>query len=459
MIQVKNLVGGQFFSTEEVFDDISPINNAVIASVPRTKSVRSAVSAAEIAFEGWSKLSIEERCGWLDKIADALEARIEEIAKLEAMDTGKPIDVALNVDAKRSVNNFRFFASFGRDLKNETFEMDDATNYVIRKPVGIVGLISPWNLPLYLLTWKIAPALLMGNVVIAKPSELTPLTAHFLGKICVEIGLPDGVLNIVNGYGPEIGQKIVEHPKIKAISFTGGTATGKQVAATAAPLFKKLSLELGGKNASIVLDDADLDIAVPGVLRASFLNSGQICLCGSRILVHSSLYESFLSRYLEELERFEIGPVISNQHREKILSYIELAKSEGGSIIFGGNVIEKAGAWIEPTVITDLSHKSRTATEEIFGPVVTIHSFDSDEEAIEMANSTEYGLAGSVWSRERGRTVAERIESGMVWVNTWLHRDLRVPFGGVKDSGVGREGGMWSIGFFSEAINICVMED
>ena len=459
MIQVKNLVGGQFFSTEEVFDDISPINNTVIASVPRTKSVQSAVSAAEIAFEGWSKLSIEERCGWLDKIADALEARIEEIAKLEAMDTGKPIDVALNVDAKRSVNNFRFFASFGRDLKNETFEMDDATNYVIRKPVGIVGLISPWNLPLYLLTWKIAPALLMGNVVIAKPSELTPLTAHFLGKICVEIGLPDGVLNIVNGYGPEIGQKIVEHPKIKAISFTGGTATGKQVAATAAPLFKKLSLELGGKNASIVLDDADLEIAVPGVLRASFLNSGQICLCGSRILVHSSLYESFLSRYLEELERFEIGPVISNQHREKILSYIELAKSEGGSIIFGGNVIEKAGAWIEPTVITDLSHKSRTATEEIFGPVVTIHSFDSDEEAIEMANSTEYGLAGSVWSRERGRTVAERIESGMVWVNTWLHRDLRVPFGGVKDSGVGREGGMWSIGFFSEAINICVMED
>lgn len=459
MIEVENLVGGKLLSTEEVFDDISPINNTVVASVPRTKSVEPAVSAAAIAFEAWSKLSIEERCDWLDKIADALEARIEEIAELEAIDTGKPTDVALNVDARRSVNNFRFFAGFGRDLKNETFEMDDATNYVVRKPVGIVGLISPWNLPLYLLTWKIAPALLMGNVVIAKPSELTPLTAHLLGKICVEIGLPDGVLNIVNGYGPEIGQKIVEHPEIKAISFTGGTETGRQVAATAAPLFKKLSLELGGKNASIVLDDADLDIAIPGVLRASFLNSGQICLCGSRILVHSSIYETFLSRYLEALESFVIGPVISNQHREKILSYIELAKSEGGSIIFGGNVIEKAGAWIEPTVITDLSHKSRTATEEIFGPVVTIHSFDSDEEAIEMANSTEYGLAGSVWSRDRGRSVAERIESGMVWVNTWLHRDLRVPFGGVKDSGVGREGGMWSIGFFSEAVNICVMED
>ena len=335
----------------------------------------------------------------------------------------------------------------------------DATNYVMRKPIGIVGLISPWNLPLYLLSWKIAPALLMGNVVIAKPSEITPLTAHFLGRLCTEIGLPGGVLNILNGYGPEIGQAIVEHPTIKAISFTGGTSTGKIVAATAAPMFKKLSLELGGKNASLVLDDADLDVAVPGVLRASFLNSGQICLCGSRVLVHSSIYDEFMSMYLEALKDFEIGPVINMQHREKVLSYIELAKQEGGEILAGGNVPSKEGAWIEPTVIAGLSHESRTATEEIFGPVVTIHKFETDEEAIEIANCTQYGLAGSVWSKERGRTVAEKIESGMVWVNTWLHRDLRVPFGGVKDSGVGREGGMWSIGFFSEAVNICVMED
>ena len=459
MIQVENYVGGKFITLEENFDDISPLDFSVIAKIPRTKKIDDAVSAASGALPSWSELSVEERCDWLDKIADALETEIHEVARLESLDTGKPLDVALNVDASRSVNNFRFFANFGRTLESQEFKMDDATNYVHRKPVGIVGLISPWNLPLYLLSWKIAPALLMGNTIIAKPSEITPLTAHFLAKICSKIGLPDGVLNIVNGYGPEVGQAIVEHQEIKGISFTGGTATGKIVAATAAPMFKKLSLELGGKNASIVLEDADLDIAVPGVLRASFLNSGQICLCGSRVLIHSSIYDEFMSRYLDELKRFEIGPVISEEHRSKVLSYIELAKEEDGVIITGGKAPEKPGAWIEPTVIAGLSHKSRTATEEIFGPVVTIHKFDSDQEAIEMANCTQYGLAGSVWSKNRGKEVAEKIDSGMVWVNTWLHRDLRVPFGGVKDSGLGREGGMWSIGFFSEAINICVMED
>ena len=459
MIHVENLIDGIFVNTEENFDDISPLDFSVIATIPRTKNVDDAVDAAKGAFGQWSALSLEQRCDWLDRIADELENQIEEIARLEALDTGKPMEVALNVDASRSVNNFRFFANFGRSLESQEFKMEDATNYVIRKPIGVVGLISPWNLPLYLLSWKIAPALLMGNTIIAKPSEITPLTAHFLGKVCTEIGLPNGVLNIVHGYGPEVGQAIVEHPEIKAISFTGGTNTGKIVAATAAPLFKKLSLELGGKNASIVLDDADLDIAVPGVLRASFLNSGQICLCGSRVLVNSSIYDEFMDKYLQQLKEFNIGPVISEEHRTKVLSYIELAKEEGGEIIAGGNVPDKAGSWIEPTVVAGLSHTSRTATEEIFGPVVTVHKFDTDEEAIEMANCTQYGLAGSVWSQNRGRQVAEKIESGMVWVNTWLHRDLRVPFGGVKDSGVGREGGMWSIGFFSEAVNICVMED
>ena len=459
MIHVENLIGGKFVNVEENFDDISPLDFSVIATIPRTKSVEDAVTAAKNALDGWSALSLHQRCDWLDKIADELENEIEEVARLEALDTGKPMEVALNVDASRSVNNFRFFADFGRSLESQEFKMTDATNYVVRKPVGVVGLISPWNLPLYLLSWKIAPALLMGNTIIAKPSEITPLTAHFLGRLCVKLGLPDGVLNIVHGDGPEVGQAIVEHPEIKAISFTGGTSTGKIVAATAAPMFKKLSLELGGKNASIVLDDADLEIAVPGVLRSSFLNSGQICLCGSRVLVHSSIYEEFIYKYLQGLEEFNIGPVISEQHRSKVLSYIELAKEEGGKILAGGNVPDKAGAWIEATVIAGLSHTSRTATEEIFGPVVTVHKFDTDEEAIEMANSTQYGLAGSVWSKNRGREVAEKIESGTVWVNTWLHRDLRVPFGGVKDSGVGREGGMWSIGFFSEAVNICVMED
>jgi len=459
MIHVENLIDGIFVNTEENFDDISPLDFSVIATIPRTKNVDDAVDAAKVAFGEWSALSLEQRCDWLDRIADELENQIEEVARLEALDTGKPMEVALNVDALRSVNNFRFFANFGRSLESQEFKMEDAINYVIRKPIGVVGLISPWNLPLYLLSWKIAPALLMGNTIIAKPSEITPLTAHFLGKVCTRIGLPNGVLNIVHGYGPEVGQAIVEHPEIKAISFTGGTNTGKIVAATAAPLFKKLSLELGGKNASIVLDDADLDIAVPGVLRASFLNSGQICLCGSRVLVNSSIYDEFMDKYLQQLKEFNIGPVISEQHRTKVLSYIELAKEEGGKIIAGGNVPDKAGSWIEPTVIAGLSHTSRTATEEIFGPVVTVHKFDTDEEAIEMANCTQYGLAGSVWSQKKGRQVAEKIESGMVWVNTWLHRDLRVPFGGVKDSGVGREGGMWSIGFFSEAVNICVMED
>ena len=459
MIQVENYVGGKFVSEDENFDDISPLDFSVIAKIPRTKNVNDAVDAAKNAFPGWSELTLDERCDWLDNIADALENQIDEVARLESLDTGKPMDVALNVDASRSVNNFRFFAQFGRNLESQEFKMADATNYVKRKPIGIVGLISPWNLPLYLLSWKIAPALLMGNTVIAKPSEITPLTAHFLAKVCSNIGLPDGVLNIVNGYGPEVGQAIVEHPEIKAISFTGGTETGKIVAATAAPMFKKLSLELGGKNASIVTDDANLDIAVPGVLRASFLNSGQICLCGSRVLVHSEIYDEFISRYLQELENFEIGPVISAEHRSKVISYIELAKEEGGIILAGGNVPDKLGAWIEPTVISGLSHLSRTATEEIFGPVVTVHKFDSDEEAIEMANSTQYGLAGSVWSQSKGMEIAEKIDSGMVWINTWLHRDLRVPFGGVKDSGVGREGGMWSVGFFSEAVNICVMED
>ncbi len=459
MIHVENLIGGKFVTLDESFDDISPLDFSVIAQIPRTKNVDDAVRAAQEAFSLWSELSLEQRCDWLDKIADALEEQIDEVARLESLDTGKPLSVALNVDANRSVNNFRFFANFGRSLKTQEFQMADATNYVLRKPIGVVGLISPWNLPLYLLSWKIAPALLMGNCVIAKPSEITPLTAHLLGKICTQIGLPAGVLNIVNGYGPEVGQAIVEHPDIKAISFTGGTETGKIVAATAAPLFKKLSLELGGKNATIILDDADLDIAVPGVVRASFLNSGQICLCGSRVLIHSSIYDDFMARYLQELQNFEIGPVISREHREKVLSYIELAKQEGGEILAGGGIPDRAGAWIEPTVISGLPHTSRTATEQIFGPVVTIHKFDSDAEAIQMANCTQYGLAGSVWSRSRGRGVAEKIESGMVWVNTWLHRDLRVPFGGVKDSGVGREGGMWSIGFFSEAVNICVMED
>ena len=356
--------------------------------------------------------------------------------------------------------------------------MADATNIVHRNPIGVVGLITPWNLPLYLLSWKVAPALLMGNTIVAKPSEMTPLTAALMCEVASEVGLPSGVINVVHGYGPEVGQAILEHPSIGAISFTGGTATGRHVAATAAPMFKKLSLELGGKNATIVLDDADLDEAVSGAVRAGFTNGGQVCLCGSRILVHQSIADEFTQRLVEAVVAMECGPpedastqigaLISLEHLEKVESYIKLGLEEGGTILTGGTremtgpvTATNSGAFLRPTIIDGLVHTSRTSTEEIFGPVVTIHRFASDEEAIDMANSTEYGLAGSVWSTniDRAHALAQQIETGIVWVNTWLHRDLRTPFGGVKNSGVGREGGNWSLGFFSEPLNVCIKHD
>ena len=475
MIVIQNFINGEFFSSDQNLDDINPANGQIIASIPNSsrKEVDLAVQAADSSRESWSALSIDERALWLSKIADALETRSEEIASLESLDTGKPISLARAVDASRSVANFRFFGEFAKDFSQDNFEMDDATNHVIFKPVGIAGLITPWNLPLYLLSWKIAPAIVMGNTVIAKPSELTPLTANLLAEVIHEVGLPKGVVNIVHGLGSDVGQAIVEHPKINLISFTGGTATGKKVAETAAPMFKKLSLELGGKNATLVLDDADIDSTIPGVARAGFLNQGQVCLCGSRIFVSKKIWDDFVPKFVNYVKNMkigdpssaesELGALVSFAHRDKVESYIHLAQREGGEILCGGKSPDldspyDKGAFLEPTIVSGLSHLSRTATEEIFGPVVTIHPFESDEEAIEMANCTDYGLAGSVWTgdSERGKSVAEKMETGMVWVNTWLHRDLRVPFGGIKNSGVGREGGRWSLGFFSEAINICV---
>ena len=461
-IKVMNYVGGEFCeaSTGQRIEDIGPMDGKVIATIPRSGAddVFRAVQSAKSAQKNWAALTLEERADWLHKIADKMQENIEEIARLESLDTGKPWDVALNVDASRSVNNFRFFADFSKNIDELKFEMDDASNYVLRKPLGLVGLISPWNLPLYLLSWKIAPALLMGNAIIAKPSELTPLTAWYLCTILDQVGLPAGLVNILHGYGPEVGQAIVENQSIQGISFTGGTQTGKIVAATAAPMFKKLSLELGGKNATIVTDDIDIESVAKEVARASFLNSGQICLCGSRILIQSSIYEKFKEALINAVNNFKIGPVISKEHKEKVLSYIDLAQQEGGEILTGGDLSENEGFYINPTLVEGLAIDSRCATEEIFGPVATIHSFDEDGDAIDYANITDYGLAGSVWCKDESRAteIAEQIESGMVWINTWLHRDLRVPFGGVKASGVGREGGMWSVGFFSEAINICV---
>ena len=475
MIYIQNYINGEFVGTDETIEDINPANGEIIAHIPKSssKDIESAVESADLARHSWSKLSLEDRADWLDKIANALEAKADEIASLESLDTGKPISLAKAVDASRSITNFRFFAQFSKDFSVENFEMDDATNHVLLKPVGIAGLITPWNLPLYLLSWKIAPAIVMGNTVVAKPSELTPLTANLLSETLHEINFPAGVVNIVHGLGSEAGQAIVEHPKVNLISFTGGTLTGKKVAETAAPMFKKLSLELGGKNATIILEDTNLDESIPEIARSGFMNQGQVCLCGSRIFVSDKIWDEFLDKFVKYVENMKVGDpssldsdlgaLVSFAHRDKVESYIHLAQREGGKILCGGKEPKlpspfDSGAFLEPTVVSGLSHLSRTATEEIFGPVVTLHSFRTDEEAIEMANCTDYGLAGSVWTGDskRGKSVAEKIDTGMVWVNTWLHRDLRVPFGGVKDSGVGREGGRWSLSFFSEAVNICV---
>ena len=475
MIYIQNYINGEFVGTNQTIEDINPANGEIIAHIPKSssKDIESAVESADLARHSWSKLSLEDRADWLDKIANALEAKADEIASLESLDTGKPISLAKAVDASRSITNFRFFAQFSKDFSVENFEMDDATNHVLLKPVGIAGLITPWNLPLYLLSWKIAPAIVMGNTVVAKPSELTPLTANLLSETLHEINFPAGVVNIVHGLGSEAGHPIVEHPKVNLISFTGGTLTGKKVAETAAPMFKKLSLELGGKNATIILEDTNLDESIPEIARSGFMNQGQVCLCGSRIFVSDKIWDEFLDKFVKYVENMKVGDpssldsdlgaLVSFAHRDKVESYIHLAQREGGKILCGGKEPQlpspfDRGAFLEPTVVSGLSHLSRTATEEIFGPVVTLHSFRTDEEAIEMANCTDYGLAGSVWTGDskRGKSVAEKIDTGMVWVNTWLHRDLRVPFGGVKDSGVGREGGRWSLSFFSEAVNICV---
>ena len=480
MLQIKNFIDGEFSSaiSKEYLDDFNPATGEKIGNISNSdqRDVENAVKAAKDAFFEWSSLSMSERIDWLEKIANALESKKEEIAKIESLDTGKPISLARRVDANRSITNFRFFAQFAKQQESLEFEMSDAMNYVHRKPVGVVGLITPWNLPLYLLTWKIAPALVMGNTIVAKPSELTPLTANLFAKTLQEIDFPKGVFNIVNGLGPKAGQAILEHPDIKAISFTGGTQTGRIVAKTAAPLFKKLSLELGGKNATVILKDAELELAAKGAARAGFTNSGQVCLCGSRILIDESIAEQFTELLIHEIESMkigdpqneetDIGSVISIQHLEKVEKYIQLALDEGGEILTGGKRpqlggINSNGAFLRPTVISGLNINSRTATEEIFGPVVTLHTFKDENEAIDMANSTDYGLAGSVWTKdiERGKEFSKQIDTGIMWVNTWLHRDLRTPFGGVKNSGVGREGGQWSLSFFSEMTNICVKYD
>ena len=394
---------------------------------------------------------------------------------MESRDTGKPISLSRTVDATRSVSNFRFFAKTIREVEVETFKMEDATNYVIRNPVGVGALITPWNLPLYLLSWKVAPAIGMGNTVVCKPSELTPMTADLLMRAIDSVGLPSGVVNLVHGNGIETGGPLVESLGIDFVSFTGGTLTGAKVAASAAPSFKKLSLELGGKNSSIIFADCEIEKTVSGVVKSGFMNQGQICLCGSRIFIEETIYNKFKNKLIDKVESMkignpleedtELGALISKEHLEKVQYYVNLAIEEGGTLLTGGfpclptNL--EGGNWMSPVVIDDLSHDSRCSTEEIFGPLVTLHKFNNEEDLVKMVNNTRYGLAGSIWTEdlEKGRRVAGSIHTGMIWINTWLHRDLRVPFGGVKDSGVGREGGRWSLNFFSEAMNICIKHD
>ncbi len=472
-MRLANFINGAFVepASGAYFDDIEPATGDVIAQIPDSdaRDVDAAVQAAKSAFPIWSRTPAEQRSRFLLKLADLIEQNLEELAALESRDNGKPVSLARTLDIPRAVANFRFFATAILHRASEAHVTDAAAlNYTLRQPLGVAGLISPWNLPLYLLSWKIAPAIASGNTCVAKPSELTPLTADRLAGLTREAELPPGVINIVHGTGPKAGAAIVEHRDVPMISFTGGTVTGTKVAATAAPMFKKLSLELGGKNPTVIFADADLNDAMRTSLRSAFWNQGEICLCGSRIFVERSIYEQFVDGFVRGAQSLrvgdpsddatQVGALISEAHLQKVVGYIELAKEEGGTIAAGGRRVDRAGYFVEPTVITGLGCDRRVLQEEIFGPVVTITPFENEEEAIGFANSTRYGLSASVWTRDlqRAHRVAAALDSGTVWVNCWLLRDLRVPFGGMKDSGVGREGGFESLNFFTEAKNVCV---
>lgn len=473
-----NYIGGQHLPPQngQYLDNYEPATGLVYSQIPDSDSrdVQDAVNAAQLAFPAWSSLTNEKRSEWLMKIADELEAKIDLFAAAESKDNGKPITLAKSVDIPRAISNFRFFAHAITQYSSESHYMQGVgINYTLRQAMGVTVCISPWNLPLYLLTWKIAPALAAGNTVVAKPSEVTPYTAYLLGRLCEDIGLPDGVLNFVHGLGPKVGESMCTHPSVKAISFTGGTATGRRIASVAAPLFKKMSLELGGKNPNIIFADCNYDEMLSTTIRSSFANQGQICLCGSRIFVERPIYEKFKRDFIAKVAALKVGDpsdlstktgaVVSESHMQKVLSYIQLAKEEGGQILTGGMRVKPGGrcenGWfLQPTVIENLAYDCRTNQEEIFGPVVTIMPFDTEEEVLQFANSTVYGLAATIWTENltRAHRMAEKIESGIVWVNCWLQRDLRTPFGGVKNSGVGREGGMEALHFFTEAKNVCI---
>ena len=474
-MQVLNFVDGAFQNTPQVLENVTPSTGAVFGTIPRSGAaeVDQAMAAAKRAFPAWSKTPVAERAACLERLADAIRDHADVLAKEEARDNGKPLSLAAHVDIPRAEKNLRFYASGVQHYASESHAMEgEAINYTLRKPLGVVACISPWNLPLYLFTWKVAPALAAGNCVVAKPSELTPVTAYLLSTWVKEAGFPDGVFNVLHGLGPEVGEAMVTHPDIAAVSFTGGTTTGARIAGHVAPKFKKMSLELGGKNPAIIFEDADFEDALRTTLRSSFANQGQICLCGSRILIQRPIYDKFKEALVAKASKMvagdpldpstKLGAVVSEAHMEKILSYISHAKEEGGQVLCGGHRLHpegvEGGFYVAPTVIEGLGPACRTNQEEIFGPVVTLQPFDTEEEALALANDTAYGLAATLWTTDlkRAHRVAAGIESGIVWVNTWLLRDLRTPFGGVKASGLGREGGFDALEFFTEPQNICI---
>ncbi|MEO1051814.1 MAG: aldehyde dehydrogenase [Bacteroidota bacterium] len=478
MEKIRNYIDGELVPplSGHYIDNINPAEGKVYSMVPDSddKDVDMAVEAAKKAFPTWSTMPVARRSEIMINIARLIEERLQALAQAESVDNGKPVKLASIVDIPRASANFQFYATCVQHFASEFHQTDDqAINYTLREPLGVVGCISPWNLPLYLFTWKIAPALAAGNCVVAKPSEMTPMTAYLLSQICIDAGLPAGVLNIVHGLGAKAGEAIVSHVDVKAISFTGGTNTGKHISAIAAPMFKKLSLELGGKNPNIIFADADFDEAIETSIKSSFSNQGEICLCGSRILVERSIYDKFLEAFLEKSKSLtvgdpndpntKVGALVSKAHMDKVLSYVELAREEGGAVLFGGERLHLNGRcadgfFVAPTIITGLDHKCRTNQEEIFGPVVTIMPFDTEDQAVEFANSTAYGLSATIWTQhlKRAHNMARRLSSGIIWINCWLLRDLRTPFGGVKNSGVGREGGFEALKFFTEEKNVCI---
>jgi len=477
-LQLANLIHGQLTHPEShlSLDVFEPATGKIYAQCPASNSqdVAIAVEAAKEVFPAWASTSTAKRAKYLYRLADVLERDADNFAQAESRDTGKPLTLAKNVDIPRAVANLRFFAAAATQFSSESHAMEDrGFNYTLRQPLGVVGCISPWNLPLYLLTWKMAPALAAGNTVVAKPSEITPVTAWMFSQLCVQAGLPPGVLNIVHGTGNEAGAALINHPDIKAISFTGSTRTGAAIASTIAPTFRKMSLEMGGKNATVIFADADRKDLLDTIVRSAFSNQGQICLCGSRILIERPYYEEFRDEFVQRVNQLkvgdpeetstDIGAIVSRAQFDKVMSHIQIAHDEGGNLLTGGHSVQLTGrcenGWfIAPTVIENLDVHCRTNQEEIFGPVVTLMPFDTEEKALTLANATPYGLAASIWTSNlvRAHRMANKIEAGIVWINCWMVRDLRTPFGGVKQSGVGREGGLEVMRFFTEPKNVCV---